>query len=190
MAQEAKSSKLDGLRCRDDDPSDGVKGSARGESSALQYLYPAEVDRFLSCDDVPLHWRRLLAVAVYTYARAGELRALTWDDVDLQHGVNSITRAIDRTSGGVKATKSKRPRPIPIEPALLPLLRVMRREAHGHGPVIADVPSERDFARGLRRWLTNAGIERRSLHDRGPSSRPVPLPRPSSDGHHLDGGEG
>src|SRR5512133_82064 len=173
MANEARSSKLNALQCREDDPSDGVKGPDRGEHAALQYLYPTEVQRFLACEAVPVHWRRLLAIAVYTYARAGELRALTWDAVDLEHGVIAITRAIDRTSGGVKATKSKHPRMVRIEPTLIPLLEVMRKESRGLGPVLVEVPSERDFARGLRRWLAKAGIERRSLFERGPSSNPI-----------------
>jgi hypothetical protein len=64
MAGEARSSNLDTIQCRDDDPSDGVKGPERGVQLALQYLYPAEVDQFLTCEKVPLHWRRLVAVAV------------------------------------------------------------------------------------------------------------------------------
>ena len=44
----------------------------------------------------PWRFRALYAVAVYTFARAGELEALTWNDVDLEHGVIHINKAVDR----------------------------------------------------------------------------------------------
>jgi integrase len=144
MAGEAVSSKLNAIRCREDDPSETVKGPDRGDLKALQYLYPSEVDRFLSCEEVPIHWRRLVALAIYMYCRLGELRALTHDDIDLEHGTISLTKAIDRTSGGLKATKSKRPRRIPIERALEPLLQIMRKESGAHGPLLVEIPSDFD----------------------------------------------
>lgn len=173
MASEAASSKLDALCCRTDNPADGVRGPSRGEGIALQYLYPNEVARFLGCEAVPLRWRRVVAVAVYTFTRVGELRALEWSDVDLVHQTISITRAIDRTSGGTKSTKSKSPRLLPIEPELLPLLKVLASESGGVGKVISDLPSERDLSRGLRRWLARAKVDRPGLFERGPSVRPI-----------------
>ena len=46
-----------------------------------QFLYPSEFLRFVNCDEVPIAWRRSVAIAVYTYLRAGELRVLRWEDV-------------------------------------------------------------------------------------------------------------
>ncbi len=55
-----------------------------------------------SVDGVPLAIRR-------------ELEALTWDDVDLEHGVIHITKAVDRRTSKVKSTKPGESRRIPIE---------------------------------------------------------------------------
>jgi integrase len=57
----------------------------------------------------------LYAVAILTYAHAGELAALTWVDVDLERRVLHIHSAIDRVRapGKVKTTKGKAARRIP-----------------------------------------------------------------------------
>jgi hypothetical protein len=64
-------------------------------------LFPSEFVKFVSCEHVPLRRRRAVALAIWTYTRDGELRVLRWDggDVDLEHGVLSITRAYGRTTG-------------------------------------------------------------------------------------------
>jgi integrase len=72
--------------------------------------------------DGPSEAPTLYAVAVYTYARSNELAALTWDDVDLEHGFIHITKSIDRETRQVKGTKTGTTRQIPIEPALAPVL--------------------------------------------------------------------
>ncbi|MGE5783493.1 MAG: tyrosine-type recombinase/integrase [Myxococcales bacterium] len=168
MADDACNSKHDTIRCRTDNAAEGVRGPDRGEKTARQYLYPSEVERFLQCEDVPLEWRRLVAVATYTYCRAGELRALEWADVDVERGVLSVTKSIDRETGALKSTKSKAPRLVPIEAELRPLLRVMRAEAGSEGRVL-DLPNGRHLARDMRTWLRAAGIERRSLFTAAPS---------------------
>ncbi len=136
MADDAAESKLDSIKCRNDNPATGVRGPDRGEKTAKQYLFPSEFLQFIHCDTVPVKWRRVVAIAVYTYVRAGELRALTWDDVNIERGILSITKATDRTTGGLKSTKTKSPRLLPIEPALLPLLKTMHDECGGEGLVI------------------------------------------------------
>ncbi len=172
MADDACNAKKTAIRCRDDNPSEGVRGPDRGAKTARQYLYPSEVSRFLECDEVPLVWRRLVAVAIYTYTRAGELRALTWDDVDLDRGVLGITKSIERETGILKSTKSKTPRLIPIEPSLLPLLRAMHNETAGEGPVVT-LPTIKHLSRDFRRYLGISGIERKGLFDKAPSVNPI-----------------
>jgi len=171
MADDAMNSKRPDIRCRNDNPSEGTRGPERGAKIAKQYLFPSEFLQVMNSDKVPLKWKRVIAIAVYTYTRAGELRALTWDDVDLERGVLAITKATDRTTGGLKSTKTKSPRLIAIEPELMPLLQTMHDEV-GEGRLV-DVPSERDMSRGLRRWLRNAGINRKSLFVPAPSVRPI-----------------
>jgi len=43
-------------------------------------------------------WRRLLAMAIYSYTRESELRALDWSDIDFEHGVIHVVSARDRRS--------------------------------------------------------------------------------------------
>jgi integrase len=94
----------------------------------------------------------VFALGAYCYARPGELGALRWEDVDLEHGVIHIHRAVDcvRAPGVVKPTKTKLARKVPIEPALLPLLDAMRAESRGKGLVIA-MPSDSERQRKLRK---------------------------------------
>jgi integrase len=137
---DAVNSKRRDLRVLAVDPTDGVHGPERGERKAKQYLYPSEFTKLVSCDGpngIDLKFRTLYAAAVYTFARAGELEALTWADVDLEHRVIRITKAIDRRTGKVKSTKSGETRRIPIEPALLPLLdRLYKARKLDDAPVL------------------------------------------------------
>jgi integrase len=170
MCRDAASSKIEALRVRADNPTIGVAPPERGASTSKQYLYPSEFSTFIACPKVPIAWRRSTALAVYLYPRAGELRALAWEDVDLDHGTILIHQAVDRETGGKKSTKTKHSRRFAIEPALLPLLAVMKREAGGTGPVCT-LPSERDMARGLRRWLHHANVRRAELHTSTPTRK-------------------
>jgi integrase len=173
MADDACNSKLPTIRCRDDNPATDVRGPDRGAVVARQYLYPNEVEQLLACEVVPLHWRRLFAVAVYTYCRAAELRALTWADVDLAHGVIHITKSARPGTDEIKTTKSKKARRIPIELGLRPLLVAMHAAADGKGPVLTEIPSEFNLSAGLKRWLKAAKVDRASLTAKGPSERPI-----------------
>ncbi len=170
MCADAQRSKLPELRCREDNPARIVAGPERGDRTQKQFLYPDELDRFLRCEIVPLHWRRLVAIAVYTFARDGELRALRWEDVDLDHGTIHIHRAIERRSGTVKGTKTRTARRIPIDPNLVPLLRAMKREA-GDDPAAPVVEPNVELARPFRGWLLRAGIMRAELHHATPTRK-------------------
>ncbi len=114
-----------------------------------------------------------MTLAVYTYLRAGELRVLDWADVDLEHGVIRVHRAVNRVTGEVKATKGRRARPVPIEHALRPLLATLRDESGGKGLVLPEMPSNRDMARGLRRWLKRAKVLRAGLHTTSETQRSI-----------------
>jgi len=174
MCDDACTAKTDALRVRTDNPATGVAAPDRGPKTAKQYLYPSEFLQFIACDQVPLEWRRAVTLAIYMFPRAGELRVLRWEDVDLAHGTVHIHRARDRNTGEEKATKTAMARRFSIEPALLPLLRAMAAEiadpeAGGSRPaqprgLVAQLPSERDMARGFRRWLARAKVDRAELH--------------------------
>ncbi len=164
MFRDACGSKLRELRIRDDNPAIGVQAPDRGVSKSKQYLYPSEFLTLVSCERVPLRWRRVFALGAYCYARPGELEALRWEDVDLEHGVMHIHRAVDcvRAPGVVKSTKTKLARKVPIEPALLPMLTAMHAECRGKGRVIS-MPSDSERPRKLRKYLARAGVERAEL---------------------------
>jgi integrase len=69
--------------------------------------------------------RVLIQFAAYTGARAGELLALEWSDVDLRRRLVTFRRS--RTGGITTGTKSEAPRQVPINRALGRTL-----EAHRH----------------------------------------------------------
>jgi integrase len=173
MSADAAESKRDEIRCRSENPAAGVRGPDRGDESGLQFLNPSEFLRFVSCPEVPLVWRRLVAVAVYLYPRDGELRVFLCRDADTAHLSASITKARDKSTDEVKATKGRRSRTVPIEPTLVALLEAMKAGRQGDQPLVPRFPSERDMARGLRRYLWKAGVRRHELHYRTPTTRPI-----------------
>ena len=161
MFRDACGGKDEAIRIRDDSPVDGVAGPDTGAKKAKQYLWPSEFLQLVSCERVPLRWRRAVVLAIYTYARAGELAALEWGDVDLEHGTIHIHRSLDSKRGqGLKSTKSAVARRAPIEPALSPLLRLMKGSAKGKR--VIDFPTGH-LARPLRTYLHRAGVQRREL---------------------------
>jgi hypothetical protein len=94
--------------------------------------------------------------------RAGELAALRWEDVDLEHDTIHVHRSIDKVNGGTKGTKTDTGRRIPIEPGLKPLLQAMYIEAGGRG-LVFKMPSEGSRSRKVKMYLRRAGVTRAEL---------------------------
>jgi integrase len=161
MFADAYASKTTALRARDDNPAKGIQGPDAGVEKAKTYLYPEELLALVHCKMVPIRWRRLFALSVYTYTRPGELAALEWSDVDFQRGTIHIHRALD-DDGNMKSTKTKQTRRIPIEPSLMPLLKAMYR-ARTTERVVSAMPPESDLSKRLREYLRRAGVTRREL---------------------------
>ncbi|MEM9695937.1 MAG: site-specific integrase [Myxococcota bacterium] len=168
MCVDATKSKHDSLRCRVDNPATNVAAPDRGDRKELQFLYPAELLAVVTHSGVPLNWRRLIAIATYTYVRAGALSALSWDSVDLDHGVIHVHRAVERRSGATKGTKGKRARRVAIHDNIRPLLRAMYLEGDDH---VIKVPS--DASRTFRRMLDRAGVERAELFETTTTRRAI-----------------
>lgn len=163
MFDDAVRHKDPSLQVLSENPCRDVKGPDRGAKKAKQYLYPSEFLLLWACEKVPLRFREMYAILVYTYMRVGELEALELTDVDLEHHTISITKAVDRKTGKVKSTKSGDTRTIPIEPHLLPLLRrVMARGKQGKRGAFWLPPAE-DRASMLRLHLQMAGVKRPAL---------------------------
>jgi integrase len=162
LFKDACASKVRALRVREDNPASSVPGPDRGARKAKTYLYPTEVQKLIACEQIPLAWRRAVALSVYLYVRPGELRALRWEqEVEVERRIVHVHRSIDR-EGDEKATKTGKTRRVPLEPSLVPLLRAMHAEAGGRGPVI-ELPDDRHLARALRGILKKAGIDRPEL---------------------------
>lgn len=101
--KKAKSRKL---RARDDNPCGGIAAPDRDGDKELQWLYPSEFITLVSCVAVPLDCRRLYALVTCLFLRGGELKTLTWPDVDIERGIISVRRSYDRSTGRVKRTKT------------------------------------------------------------------------------------
>ncbi len=162
MFADAQRSKVLALRVRDDNPAADVTGPDRGARRSKAFVYPSEFELLMACDDVPLRWRRLFAISTYLYVRAAELRALEWADVDLDHRRVLVHRSA-APDGTPNTTKGDEARPVPIEPALLPLLQAMHDEADGEGLVVERMPPEEHLADKLRGYLKRAGVKRAEL---------------------------
>lgn len=162
------SSKQSTIRIRKDNPSKTVQPPDRGKRKTLQWLYPDELQQLLACEDIPTIRRRRYALYVYFFCRAGELPALDFEhNIDLKHCMVTIDRKIDlRTQELDLFTKadgrSAMARSFPIEPILLPLLRVMHEECGGAGRVVHmhDIGAQQ-----LRGDLLTAGVTRKALHE-------------------------
>jgi len=103
--------------------------------------------------------------------RAGEIVALQWDDVDVDvdRGIILVHQSIDRVGGGgLSSTKTDDARRVIIEPALRPMLELMRRE-RGNGRVFERFPPAHGSdgqAPTLRADLARAKVTRVALLQR------------------------
>jgi integrase len=147
---------------REDNPADNVRGPDRGGDRSGPYLFPSEFLDLAACNGVDLHRRQIYTLAAYLYLRGGELAALEWCDVNLERGYVLVHRSTNSDTGETKTTKTKRTRKVPIEPALMPLLREMHDEADGEGSVV-EMPAACEWAASLRRHLKIAGVSRADL---------------------------
>ena len=131
------------------------------------FLYPREASALLACADVPREWREVYALALYTYLRPGEIRVLTWADVDEASGVIHVSKAWDYADEKVKKPKTRNGvRTVPIEPSLLPLLK---RMLEGKKPSeqlthCLEQHGENHIALLFRKHLEAAGVKRPALH--------------------------
>jgi integrase len=105
----------------------------------------------------PLRWRPLLATAVYTGLRKGELLGLRKLDVDLRNGLIVVNRSYDRDS-----TKGGKAEAVPVAEELVPYLEAAI-EASPSDLVFPDLDGEMlsrhtPLEEVLRRALRHAGI--------------------------------
>ncbi len=90
------------------------------------------IDRLLAA--APLRYRTLIATAVFTGLRQGELLALLWDDVDLEHGFIHVRKNLDRNGVRVAPKTDSSVRDVVLMPALGELLVQHRMASRFSGP--------------------------------------------------------
>jgi integrase len=149
---------------------------------------PAEERRILTIAQIealaaalPPHYRALVTFAAYTGVRLGELRALTWDDIDLERRTARIDKTLyrDRLQ---RSTKTGHDRTVPIPPHVADELAEWREHcppppaggpayvfpATTGGPLDADTFRARVWRKAVRAAGLPAGLR---IHDgRVPSS--------------------
>jgi integrase len=165
------------MRVRAEDPTAGHKAPLKTRDRKKTFLYPAEFARLMECRAVPREWCQLYAIACYLYLRPGELRALTWADVDLDARVVHVTKAYDEKGKQVAEPKtSNGVRDIPIEPTLVPLLEHLRsRVTELSAPVapLLIVHDEQHRAKIFRGHLATAHVTRPRLTESTSSTMPI-----------------
>jgi len=151
----------------------GILPPKRGAARQRPWLYPREWLSFVNSEEIPLAFRRTCALALYTGLRPGELRALTWSDVDLDARTISVSKAYDPQTKSVKPPKtSAGQRVIPIQPTLLPLLETLAED--GTKTVLGTFNlSEDHMASSFRRYLAEAGVERPRLTANNETEEPI-----------------
>lgn len=179
------------FRVRKDNPVNDLPNTTAPTRKAKQFLYPSELLAVVSLPAIKIHWRRAYAISTYAYVRAGELEALTWGDVDVEHRTISVNKGV-QSDGTIGPPKNGEARTVPIEETLAPLLTVMRSEATtavrerlgdkakpqavqaavGVEPVIF-MPQRNSRADILKADLARAGITRADLFARDATRTPM-----------------
>lgn len=111
------------------------------------YYSRQEVQRLLARDDCSA----MVATAIYTGLRKGELFGLTWSCLRLADGVLEVRRSYETTP------KSGRPRTIPLHNELVPILAKWYRQ---HPPTPEDLvfPVQRGRSHSMGRSDDDAGL--------------------------------
>jgi integrase len=140
-----------------DNPANHVK-QVREPEKAIRVLTGDEVSRLMrACPCAS--WRALVALAVTTGMRVGELMALRWCDVDLEQGLVHVLNTEHHL------TKSRRNRTL----ALLPEARALLAEVPRRGELVLAsgelARSGSDVQRTFRGIVRKAGIAHCTLHD-------------------------
>ena len=104
--REASASRDRGKRVRADDPTLGVLAPLKTRAPKKTFIFPTEFATLMACELVPLAWRETYAVAAYLYLRPGELRALTWEHVNLAARVVSVVIGIRWTRNSLNDPSS------------------------------------------------------------------------------------
>ncbi|MGO9291333.1 MAG: tyrosine-type recombinase/integrase [Polyangia bacterium] len=132
------------------------KPSVAGQAMDFNFLSLDEADRLLSWarENQPTEYP-VYATALYTGLRMGEMWGLRWADCDLDRGLLTVRRSYRL------APKSGKPRAVPMNPVLLPILRQWRNDCPASDEALV-FPTARGYMRqkdrdyGFKAALTGA----------------------------------
>lgn len=138
-------------------PAVGVKPAKEAEKS-IRVLSGWEIAKLLAvCPSV--RWKALVALAVCTGMRRGEILALRWRDVDLDEGTVWV-----RNTGGHE-TKSRKNRVLALPPEVCRLLRQLPRTGETVFGINGRKVRGDTVSRQFKQVVEKAGIEHCTLHD-------------------------
>ncbi len=127
------------------------------------FLTPEEADRVLA--NTSGLWRDVFVMALKTGLRFGELKALSWADVNWANSSVTVRQAWSMTKKGVDTPKNNRERTVPLLPEVIDMLA--RRERRGafifvdeRGKSFSPV----QINRALRNACNRAGIRGITCH--------------------------
>lgn len=83
--------------------------------------------------------RNMVTLCIYTGLRTGELRALAWEDLDLEKGIAHITRNVDDSVTHFKLPKTSEKRFVDLQPPVLEALRSQKKYTFMLPPVAIKV---------------------------------------------------
>src|SRR4051794_8879677 len=101
------------------------------EGREMRVLDTSEIELLLA--NAPARYRVLLAAAVFTGLRQGELLGLTWADVDLEAGLVRVRKQLDRHGNRVAPKTAQAVREVGLMPAMVHTLRAHREAAFARG---------------------------------------------------------
>lgn len=148
-------------------PTSNIELPAKAEEE-VRPIPPARVAELLAA--LPDTERALWATAVLAGLRSGELRAITWDYVDLKGGVITVLRAWGDEDADERTKSRAGKRRVPIVPQLRTYLEAHKRTTGRSGDDLVFGRTAKDpfyrstvRSRALKAWK-DAGLEPVSLH--------------------------
>jgi len=143
----------------------------RVERKEMDHLTPEEVEALL--DKAEGDIRDIIAVAVFTGLRQGEIFALRWQDIDFEAGLIRVVRSYRYPHGFTDLKSSASRRTVPMLPRLSSILAERHRVQGRPGPEELVFPSEAGtpldrhnlLTREFEPALERAGLRKIRFHD-------------------------
>lgn len=138
------------------------------QNRAKSFLYSEEDAELMGCTEVPLVYRVGYGLMDREGFRVSEALKLTWDDLDLDHGIVALDE-----------NKTDDPRSWTLDPGVAAALRIWRSmvKARRTGLVLrapdGTVPERVALARQLRAHLLLAGVDRPQLFEDSETRMPL-----------------